>query len=115
MSDPQFVYVVVGTEGEYSERTEWIAGVFQTEEEARHLAIMKLQEELAEAAIQNPITNAWIIRARDDRDLFPGPGQWDLEKAEAKYGPYPEYIDPADDYTVVKVPFGQWGRYPADD
>lgn len=104
------VYVVIGTEGEYSDRHVWVAGVFA--DKARAIA-------MAEAA------------KLTDRDNYIRWREWTAEFAERLKASGEKYLfdqraalahrlgmssepvtgAPDADYTVATVPMDTWGRW----
>lgn len=102
------VWVIVGSRGEYSDRCEWVAGVFTDKAAAISLAEEKLRASKAADALHAE----WI------RCMRATPGYVFLvpftEEQEARVlkccGPYPPDGD-ADDYTVIEVPLNEWGRF----
>lgn len=101
------VYVVLGQSGEYSDRCVWVAGIYGTEEQARAEVEAKLaQRRVWEQWNRSFIRNMQKIRGEAWRMLT------DAETAEASRlaGPKPEE-ESAEYCEVVKVPFGEWGRW----
>ena len=106
----QEVYVVIGTEGEYSDRQVWVAGVFDTKSEAVAMAddhkrtdrddYIKWRKWVAEfGAKLNASNEKYTIKQR--------------AAIAARLGMPPEpptgAIDA--DYTVATVPMNAWGRW----
>jgi len=125
MSTP-FVYVVIGSSGEYSDRSEWVAGVFTDKSEAIRIASEKLKTSKEnqvlhdawcrrrEAFIRgNGLEQCWDKETRSLvwKDYSGAFVSWDEQEAimAASCGESPKG-DFADDYTVVEAGLDTWGR-----
>jgi hypothetical protein len=106
------VYVVLGEQGEYSDRSVWVSGVFASKEEA--------QQSIVERMAKRRDYLNWTSefnRRRSPRPFgyfkFPlSPAQqveWDGIEEAALLGmrPKPEY-EPAEHTSLFEVPFGAW-------
>lgn len=102
---PEFVYIVLGRSGEYSDRVEWVAGVYDDKSIAIELATCKLREARAYAHAYT----AWCQQAYA-RGLSSPASPENREAVAAVLGPMPEG-DSADDFTVIEAVKNTWGRW----
>jgi len=125
------IHIVIGAEGEYSDRHEYIAGAFTDIEVAKKLVIEKTatgrqravermrwldkRKALSDKLKQDKI-NAVDAKtlAYYGRDYLPSRLTWlsnvEQDELDRQMGPYPEAIE-YDQYYVVSVPVDEWGRW----
>lgn len=116
MEEKMTLYVVLGEEGEYSERMVWVSGVFLTEEEAQakileRSAVHRSWREWQSRYYKSiaPLNDAWIDQ---------NPGKWlgregaetmrrHESQAREMAGPEPERED-GERFSMEKVKLGEW-------
>lgn len=104
------VYVVMASEGEYSERQEWVCGVFADPEHAKTLVAEKMAEVRAAVAAMND----WDSRHHYEcGTAFRSDPGWQARDARFKAvnGERPEYLLEADAFWAVAVPMETWGKW----
>lgn len=123
------VHIVVGTSGEYSDRTEWIAGVYLTREEAIAVAERELSanraknqemdEILARAerakegfSIEYPIEE--FRYTRFDSISFENKRRVNDRVEELAKDMGWEQIEWVNDYTVISTQIGEFGHFGSD-
>lgn len=117
------VHVVIGVEGEYSEREEYVAGVYGDRATAEALVIEKTAAGRARAQERNDWKERRkrLIEAAEEAKITPEMRSYyafpqghladeDLREISQELGPIPEYIQ-YDCYYVVTVPMNRWGRW----
>lgn len=121
---PEKLHVVIGADGEYSSREEWVAGVFTDLEVAQERIIVETahgreralerfrwlekQKELLEAARKKKITpemlsyygESWVPRMALTDD--------EMHAIAEEMGPLPRAVD-YNNYYIVTVPLNEWG------
>jgi hypothetical protein len=105
------VYVVIVETGEYSDRSDWVGGVFVDKEVAQRMIEVKS----ALAREQSQRYHAWLVKQWAIRERFPKPECWHndgptLEAIEREAGPAPRG-ESGDRFYLVEVPLNQWGQY----
>lgn len=119
------VHVVIGWNGEYSDREEWVAGVFEDFEVAKRLVIGKTaagrqrandrqkwmetrrrKVDAAEIAKLTPELKSYYGFPMDHVRLTVE----EMAAINAEMGPFPEHIEYAD-YYIVCVPMNEWGEW----
>ena len=98
------LFIVIGRQGDWSDRIEWVAGVYATAGEAIGVAQAKLREAKAAFAARDEWER--LYRSRTPKESFLARVR---EAYEAQHGPCPPPGD-ADDYTVVRARLGEWAR-----
>lgn len=102
------VYVVIAEEGEYSDRRDYIAGVFTDKAEAEEMVLEKSRWKAEQDALLRAWSRAFQERIEEFMDL---PKVYDrLEAAEKVLGPRPETGD-WDRLYLTEVPLNEWGRF----
>lgn len=103
------VYIVCASQGEYSDRSEWICGVYFSEAEAKRL----VEEHTAKAATDRVVYDAYCERKRREIPINFSMS-WEAERAALdaydRENPPPDGPE-ADSFWVVKVLIGKWGCY----
>ncbi len=105
------IHVVIGWEGEYSDRQEYVAGAFWDLETAkRHIL-----EKTAEGRKAAQKRDAWIERRYQlenaAREAKRGLNAEEEEEISRQMGgPCPRQIN-YDNYYVVSLPIGEWGKW----
>lgn len=104
MSDS--VFVVIGSKGEYSDRYEWVAGVFTDKRMAVGLAQEKLRESKAADAVDDDWCKCRIgVVGSIFNVVTPDMSQRIVERCGTRPG-----AGVADDYTVVEAKLNEWTR-----
>jgi hypothetical protein len=98
IKSPITVYVVIGIRGEFSDRNEWVTGVYTDQ----FVAIKMAEENLREAK------EAYVNWSNYWRDVYKNHEvTWqNKEFFEKNAPPFDKYS--ADDYTVVEIPLNTW-------
>lgn len=102
------VYVVSAESGEYSDRDDWVAGVFTDKAEAERLVL----EKSAERNVQKALDDAWgdLVRAKS-KEFKDIPTLWERgEAAREAIGPRPKTAE-WDRLYLAEVPLNVWGRF----
>src|SRR5216683_297076 len=105
------IFIVMAESGAYEDRTEWIAGAYTSRLEAEHIAAVKLAKALEDRAAYNgwcaKFSSLYWASNKNDVGVLT-----DEAKAQiaAKIGPCPNGWE-ADEFHVIAVPIGAWGRY----
>ncbi len=128
------IHLVIASQGEYSDRVEWIVGAFRTEAEAIDCANQRNITVLDQRAADREYSRAahWIRMVRAAEIIGPG---WDAmgndvsvrynlhikpehrqtieREVVDRLGEHPAFLydDWADDHVVVSVPIGEIGRW----
>jgi hypothetical protein len=104
------VYIVIGIEGEYSSRREWVAGVYLTETEAISVAEAALRNarDATAARLQWNVCRNALFNWNTHQDLTPDQSA----RVGAECGPAPAWPEKdVDDYTITKAPIGVFGEF----
>ncbi len=129
------LHVVIGIEGEYSDKEEYVAGIFTDRQTAQNLILQKtaegrqraternnwlvkmarLRAELKEKKVEAVSPEIMSYYGKDylPRSLMEPTGE-ELAEIEQEAGPYPGHIE-YDSYYIVAVPLNVWGRWEALD
>lgn len=123
------VHIVVGTSGEYSDRTEWIAGVYLTREEAIAVAERELSANRAKKQRMDEIL-ARAERAKEGFSIeypieefrytrFDSIGFENKRKVNDRVEELAKsmgwgWIGWVNDYTVISTPIGEFGHFGPD-
>jgi len=119
------LYVVLGNEGEYSDRIVYVAGVFENREEACKLIAemtavgranaliieewQKKRKELCDRAREAKITpemRSYYAYPEGHVSLTPE----EYAEINAQIGPSPSRLD-YDTFDIYQVPINEWGRW----
>lgn len=102
------VYVVIAESGEYSDRNDWIAGVFTDKAEAERLVLEKSEEKCA----KDVLVDAWYEKYRKLTKALPAGADWSVRYRSAREaaGPCPESIG-WDRLYLAEVPLDVWGEF----
>lgn len=104
MSD--MVYVIMASTGEYSDRVEWICGIYRDEEVAKTL----IEERSAAAREATSEYERWCAKRSGIVGWgWPVPPEIDA-RVLAECGPVPKNGE-ADGFWLVSVPMEVWGRF----
>lgn len=98
----QMVYVVIASQGEYSDRMEWVSGVYAYKESAVEVTKEKLL--IAKAAEAERLI--WYRKRMAEFPLM-NEGH---KQIVAAIGECPEGGE-ADDFTIYAVPMNTWGKW----
>lgn len=102
------LFVVIAEEGEYSDRNDWVAGVFDNRAEAERLVI----EKSAEVRQMKTDRDAYWAKYRAWNTKHLGQS-WDHGEnttRDAEIGPAPPR-EAFDQLYLVEVPLNVWGKY----
>lgn len=105
------LYVVIVETGEYSDRYDWVGGVFDDKETAQRMIV----EKSAAARDLSIRHREWSRKQHAVRNRLPQPRCWGrdpelLAAINAEAGPAPEG-DPGDRFYLVEAPLNQWGKF----
>lgn len=111
------VFVVIAESGSYSDRCEWIAGIFTSRDEALKLAGEHKRKADSDGAAYTAWCNArsplyWQYLQRPEHRGMGGvlTNEEEAEISKA-IGPKPNNGAEADDFYIIEVPMGTWGAY----
>ena len=102
------IFLVIAERGEYSDYMTWVAAAYLSEVEAK----IENDKKNGRAKYQKMMLRGWYI-ARTQISLKKYGCRWPSKKQLAGMSMWPCPRDPADDtdYSVLKVPIGDWGEY----
>jgi hypothetical protein len=111
------IFIVVAEAGEYEMRSEWIAGAYSTRWEAEQIAASKLAKAHQDRAAyegwcakRSPLY--WnLISDQSNKNAFGVLTDEAEASIVAEIGQRPNDGWEADEFHVIAVPLGTWGRY----
>jgi hypothetical protein len=107
------LYVIIVETGEYSDRCDWVGGVFDDKETAQRMIVDKS----AVARETSLRYKEWMHKQYAVRDRFPQPRCWSrddpelMEAIQREAGPAPRGGELVDQFYLVEVPMNQWGQF----